>query len=233
MNQRLTRVALAALAGAALVSQLTACFPLVAGGAVMTGMVATDRRTSGAQVEDEGIELRAVNRLHEALGDGLHVNVTSYNRQVLLTGEATTAEAKQKAEQIVQRVENVRGVYNELVVGIASPLSDRSRDTLISGKVKASLVDARGLISNSFKVLTGCRRWCVCSRSSPKKSSRPRCPPRRRTPSRPRRAADRYRAPAGRLPGPRGPGPAFLFQRRRLIRLEVSQRRPPICCTSA
>lgn len=154
MNQRLTRVALAALAGAALVSQLTACFPLVAGGAVMTGMVATDRRTSGAQVEDEGIELRSVNRLHEALGDGLHVNVTSYNRRVLLTGEATTAEAKQKAEQIVQRVENVRGVYNELVVGIASPLSDRSRDTLISGKVKASLVDARDLISNSFKVVT-------------------------------------------------------------------------------
>src|SRR5688500_14310736 len=98
MNQGLKRVDLAALAGVALVSQLTACFPLVAGGAVMTGIVAADRRASGAQVEDEGIELRAVNGLHEALGDGLHVNVTSYNRQVLLIREVTMAEAKQKAE---------------------------------------------------------------------------------------------------------------------------------------
>ncbi|MBV8619923.1 MAG: BON domain-containing protein [Curvibacter sp.] len=154
MTSGLKRVALAALASAALATQLTACFPVVAGGAVMTGLMATDRRTSGTQVEDEGIELRAVNRVHDALGDGVHVNITSYNRKVLLTGEASTAEARQKTEEIVSHVENVQGVYNEMVVGLSSTLSERSSDTLISGKVKASLVDAHDLISNAFKVVT-------------------------------------------------------------------------------
>ncbi|MDD0812417.1 BON domain-containing protein [Curvibacter sp. RS43] len=172
MNSSFKRLTWAALTAAALASQLTGCFPLVAGGAVMTGFVATDRRTSGAQVEDEGIELRAVNRVHEALGDGVHLNVTSYNRQVLLTGEATTAEAKQKVEQIVSRVENVRGVHNEMVVGLPSSLSDRSNDALISGKVKASLVDARDLISNAFKVVTERRVVYLMGRVTQREANR-------------------------------------------------------------
>jgi osmotically-inducible protein OsmY len=102
----------------------------------------------------------------------VHVNVTSYNRQVLLTGEATTAEAKQKVEQIVSRVENVRGVHNEMVVGLPSSLSDRSNDALISGKVKASLVDARDLISNAFKVVTERRVVYLMGRVTQREANR-------------------------------------------------------------
>jgi osmotically-inducible protein OsmY len=154
MKSGLKRWALAAGASVLALTQLTGCFPLAAGGMVMTGMVMTDRRTSGTQVEDEGIELRSVSRINEALGDKVHFNVTSYNRRVLLTGEASTPQARDQLEQIVSKVENVRAVFNETVVGFSSSLSDRSSDTLISGKVKASLVDARDLVSSAFKVVT-------------------------------------------------------------------------------
>ncbi|MDF1485842.1 BON domain-containing protein [Ramlibacter sp. H39-3-26] len=151
---RLARAACAALAAAAAAGSLTACFPLVVGGAVATGLIATDRRTSGAQLEDQGIELRASNRLRETLGERAHINVTSFNRQVLLTGEVSAAQDRQTAEQTVARVENVRSIVNELVVAAPSSLGDRSNDTLISGKVKASFVDAKDLFSNAFKVVT-------------------------------------------------------------------------------
>ena len=154
MNSRLKRLACVALASAAMASQLTACFPLVAGGAVVGTMLATDRRTSGAQVEDEGIELRAVNRIRETLGDRVHVNVTSYNRQVLLTGEVPAAADRQQVEQIVLRVENVKAVVNELAVASHSTLSERSSDALVTGKVKTSLVDARDVFASAFKVVT-------------------------------------------------------------------------------
>ena len=154
MNSQLKRLACVALASAAMASQLTACFPLVAGGAVVGTMLATDRRTSGAQVEDEGIELRAVNRIRETLGDRVHVNVTSYNRQVLLTGEVPAAADRQQVEQIVLRVENVKAVVNELAVASHSTLSERSSDALVTGKVKTSLVDARDVFASAFKVVT-------------------------------------------------------------------------------
>lgn len=134
---------------------LSACVPLIVGGAMVGGgMVATDRRTSGTVVEDQGIELKAVVRIHDTFGDKVHVNVTSYNRQVLLTGEAPTAEDKARVEQIVQQVENVRNVLNELGVLGNSTLSQRSNDTLVSTRVKAALLEARDLFSNSFKVVT-------------------------------------------------------------------------------
>jgi osmotically-inducible protein OsmY len=117
-------------------------------------MVAVDRRTSGAQVEDETIELRGGSRLRGTLGDGAHVNITSYNRQVLLTGEVPSEQAKQQAEQIATRVENVKGVVNELGVMPPTNLMQRSSDTLLTGKVKASLVDDRNLSVSAFKVLT-------------------------------------------------------------------------------
>lgn len=138
----------AALLGGVL---LSGCAPLAVGGAVL---VATDRRTSGAQLEDEGIELRAGNRLREALGDRAHINVTSYNRQVLLTGEVPGAAERQQVEQIVARVENVRAIVNDLAVMGNSSLTQRSNDVLVTGKVKASLVDARDLFANAFKVVT-------------------------------------------------------------------------------
>lgn len=133
---------------------LTACFPLVMGGAVMTGLVATDRRTTGTVVEDEGIELRAASRIRENLGDRGHVNVTSYNRQVLLTGEVPSAQDKQLVEQIVAGVDNVRHVVNELSVLGNSTLTQRSSDSLVTGRVKAALVDAKDLYFNAFKITT-------------------------------------------------------------------------------
>lgn len=149
------RMTLALLAAASLGATLSACVPLVVGGAAVgTALVVTDRRTSGAQLEDEGIELRAANRLREAIGERGHINVTSYNRQVLLTGEVPSAQDKQTAEQVVSRVENARSIVNELAVQGASTLSQRSQDTFISGKVKASLVDAKDVQANAIKVVT-------------------------------------------------------------------------------
>ncbi|UDF37210.1 UNVERIFIED_ORG: BON domain-containing protein [Shinella sp. XGS7] len=140
-----------ALAAAALSS---ACAPLVVGGAMMgTALMATDRRTSGMQVEDQGIELKAANRLREQLGDRPHISVNSYNRIVLLTGEAPNEADRAAAERLVAQVENVGRVINEISVGFNSSLSSRSNDVLIAGKVKASLVDARDLISNAFYVV--------------------------------------------------------------------------------
>ena len=145
-----------ALASAVLLSgALTACIPLVIGGAAAGGsLVVTDRRTSGAQLEDEGIELRSSSRLRGNLVERAHINVTSYNRQVLLTGEVPTAEDKQLAGQTVTSVENVASVINELGVMGNSSLVQRSSDVLISGRVKAMLIDAADLYSNSFKVVT-------------------------------------------------------------------------------
>ena len=142
-------------AAALLMGSLTACVPLVIGGAAAGGsLVATDRRTSGAQLEDEGIELRGTSRIRGNLGERGHVNLTSYNRQVLLTGEVPTAQDKQLVEQIVSRVENVASVVNELVVAGNSSLAQRSSDTLITGRIKAQLIDAPDLFSNAFKVVT-------------------------------------------------------------------------------
>ncbi len=136
-------------------SLLAACAPLIVGGAVLGGtLVATDRRTSGAQLEDEGIELRALNRLREAFADRVHINATSYNRQVLLTGEVPTEADKQRAQEIASRVENVRSIVNELAVLGNATLTSRSSDALVTGRVKASFVDAKDLYANAFKVVT-------------------------------------------------------------------------------
>ena len=142
------------LAAAALAGGLSACVPLVMGGAAVGTLVAVDRRTSGTQLEDEGIELRSANRIKDTVGDKAHVNVTSFNRQVLLTGEAPTAKDREQIEAVVRGVDNVRGVVNELAVMPNSSLTSRSNDTLITGKVKASLVDAKDLSLNAFKVVT-------------------------------------------------------------------------------
>ncbi|MFY3383242.1 BON domain-containing protein [Paracidovorax sp. MALMAid1276] len=151
---RAQRVLCAALAASALVAGLTACAPLIVGGAVVGGVMAVDRRTAGTQVEDEGIELRASNRIREALGDRVHVNVTSYNRQVLLTGEVPNAQDRQSVEQIVGGVDNVRSVVNDLAVMPSTSLGQRSNDTFITGKVRASLVDAKDITATAFKVVT-------------------------------------------------------------------------------
>lgn len=148
------RLAFMLLLATGLVS-LTACVPLVVGGAVATGtMVATDRRTSGTVLEDNGIEVKANSRIASNLGERVHVNVTSYNRQVLLTGEVPSEQDKQLAEKVVSGVENVRSIVNELAVMGNATLTQRASDTLVSSRVKANLVDAKDLISNAFKITT-------------------------------------------------------------------------------
>jgi osmotically-inducible protein OsmY len=148
------KTALLALASLALAGGLSACAPLIIGGAAVGAMSMFDRRTSGAQVEDEGIELRGASRLRDALGDRSHFNITSYNRQVLLTGEVPNEQAKQTAEQVVAKVDNVKGVVNELTVMLNTSLAQRSNDTFITGKVKATLVDDKNLYVGAFKVVT-------------------------------------------------------------------------------
>lgn len=148
------RLALRLLLAASLAGSLSACLPLVIGGVAVGALVASDRRTSGTQLEDQTIELRASSRLRDALGDRAHINVTSYNRQVLLTGEAPDAAARQAAEQAVSKVDSVRSVVNEIAVMSPSTVTQRGNDVFITGKVKARLVDAKDLSVNAFKVVT-------------------------------------------------------------------------------
>ena len=141
--------------GVVLASSLTACVPLLMGGAfVGTGMVASDRRTSGSQLEDQGIELRAGSRITENVGERVHVNVTSYNRQVLLTGEVPNLQDKELVEKIVAGVDNVRNIVNELDVAGLSSISQRTSDSLVTGRAKAGLLDAKDLIASAFKLTT-------------------------------------------------------------------------------
>jgi osmotically-inducible protein OsmY len=151
---RFTRLAALSLATLMLGAGLSACAPLIVGGAVTSAFVATDRRTSGAQLEDQGIELRASNRLRDQIGSRGSISVTSYNRQVLLTGEVNTEQDKAQAERIVSGVENVRGVFNEIGVVPRASLTQLSADTVTTGRVKAALIDARDIIGSAFKVVT-------------------------------------------------------------------------------
>ena len=148
------RLTLALAAAATVAVSLSACLPLIAGGAVGGTLMAIDRRTSGAQVEDEGIELRSVGRIRENVMGDVHINVTSYNRQLLLTGEVPNEQTKQLVQQVVSQVDNVRSVVNELAVEPKSSLTTRSSDTIVTGKVKATLVDTPDLFANAFKVVT-------------------------------------------------------------------------------
>jgi osmotically-inducible protein OsmY len=152
----LLRTACAIAAAGVVALALPGCIPLVLGGAAVagTGLVVTDRRTAGTQLDDERIEQRASSTIKTYFGDRVHVNVTSYNRQVLLTGEAPTAEDRKRIEEYVARVENVRSVINEIGVMPNSTYSQRANDTLITGKVKASFVDAKDIYVNAFKVVT-------------------------------------------------------------------------------
>lgn len=153
MNKRwMTMTAVAVLTASA---ALTACAPLLVGGAVGTGVVvATDRRTTGMQVEDQGIELRARRAVREALGDRGRVIVNSFNRRVLITGTVPTQTDKALVARVVAQVENVREIVDELGVMGDPALSVRSSDTLITTRVKASFIDARDLSANAISVTT-------------------------------------------------------------------------------
>ncbi|MGK2899911.1 MAG: BON domain-containing protein [Burkholderiaceae bacterium] len=150
-SMRLTAL-LGALAAA---TALTACAPLLIGGAMVGGsMVAVDRRTSGAQIDDQTIELKGLKRVSDAIGDRGSVSLTSYNHVVLLTGTVASESDKAAVERAVGAIESVRSVVNELAIGAAASFGNRSSDTVLTGKVKASFVDAKDLQVNAFKVVT-------------------------------------------------------------------------------
>jgi osmotically-inducible protein OsmY len=154
MKRNLQSLVLSGAVLTAVLSSLSACAPLIVGGAVMTGVVATDRRTAGTQVEDESIEIKVASAVRQELGERVNLTVTSFNRKVLLSGEARSAADKERAEKLAQSQENVQSVVNDLAVMPTSSLTQLSKDTVTTGQVKAAFVDAKDLQVNAFKVVT-------------------------------------------------------------------------------
>ena len=145
----------ATLSLAAGATLLNGCIPLAITGVVATAQIATDRRTTGAQLDDEFIEDKAIAQISDRLKSDIHVNVTSYNGIALLTGEVPTEATKSDVAQIVRSMPKVRIVQNELVVGPTSRLSARTNDTFITSKVKARFVEAHSKFQiNHVKVVT-------------------------------------------------------------------------------
>lgn len=142
------------LAALALASQITACVPVVVGGAAAGGAIAADRRTSGVFVEDQNIEVKASHRIDDVVTDLSHVNVTSYKGNVLVTGEVPDEITKAKVGDTVKAVESVRNVTNELAIGPESSLSSRTNDSYITSKVKAQFVSENRFPANYVKVVT-------------------------------------------------------------------------------
>ncbi|MGZ0020015.1 BON domain-containing protein [Nitrosomonas sp. wSCUT-2] len=141
---------------------LLLCLPLLSGCPMYSlntapgsgSYIAEDRRTSGIIIEDEGIELKSARRIHQQFGDSVHVNVTSYNRVVLLTGEASSEELKQNIERVVMGVDNVRRIHNEIAVASMTSLASRSNDVLLTSKVKARFLAERKFHVGHVKIVT-------------------------------------------------------------------------------
>jgi osmotically-inducible protein OsmY len=140
--------------GSSLLASLSGCFGLIVGAGVAGAMSTVDRRTIGAQTEDKAINVKAEIKMNQIAGSNGHINVTSFNRKVLLTGEVRDEAMKQAAEREVRAIENVVSVINELEVSGASSYTSRSSDALITAKVKTSLVDMKTVSAVSFKVTT-------------------------------------------------------------------------------
>lgn len=149
------RLAALGLACGATVLATTACAPLLLGGAVAgAAMVSTDRRSTGTQLDDQTLELRGLTRARDIIGTNGHVNVTSYNRMVLITGEVAGEAERAAVARAVAGLDNVASVVNELVVAPNSTLQERSADSVLTGRVKASLVEAADIPAAAFKVVT-------------------------------------------------------------------------------
>lgn len=142
------------LAAVVLASQITACVPVVVGGAAAGGAMASDRRTTGVYIEDENIELKAVKNIADTLGEEAHVNVTSYKGNVLLTGEVPNENAKSKAESIAKATASVRNITNELTIGPKTSISSRANDSYLTSKIKTQFVSESRFAANVVKVVT-------------------------------------------------------------------------------
>jgi osmotically-inducible protein OsmY len=138
----------------ALGTQLTACVPVIVGGAVVGGSMAADRRTSGTYIEDQAIELKASKAIADILKEKVHANITSFNRQVLITGEVWDEASKKKAESLVKPIENVISIQNYLVVGPSSSLSTRSSDAYLTSKVKTNFLTENKFSAYYVKVVS-------------------------------------------------------------------------------
>jgi osmotically-inducible protein OsmY len=144
--------ALLALLG--LAPQLQGCVEMAVVGAGAAVLVANDRRSLGAQTEDKEIDLRAEHGINDRFGDKAHINVTSYNRNVLLTGEAPDAATKAQIESMVREIPNVRGVINEIQIAGVSAYTARANDSYLTSKVKARFIDNGSFSINQVKVVT-------------------------------------------------------------------------------
>ncbi|MBL8502428.1 MAG: BON domain-containing protein [Rhodocyclaceae bacterium] len=133
---------------------LQGCVPAVATGVGAGALMIVDRRTAETYLADEAIEIRSFNRINEKFGDKVHINVTSYNLKVLLTGEVPDEGIKAELEKAVAGIANVKGVVNEAQVGAVSGFQARSNDTYITSKVKARFIDANKFQANHVKVVT-------------------------------------------------------------------------------
>jgi osmotically-inducible protein OsmY len=148
------RVLTAAVLISATVSGLQGCAPVVVGGVVMGTLAASDRRTVATQATDKEIELKGEARVSKLVGDAGHVNINSYNRKALLTGEVRDEQMKAAVEREVSAVEGVQTIVNDLEIGGVSSFASRSNDAIITAKVKASFVDAKDIFANSYKITT-------------------------------------------------------------------------------
>ncbi|MDR3055665.1 MAG: BON domain-containing protein [Zoogloeaceae bacterium] len=143
-----------ALALAATLPLLQGCFGIALVGATTGALAVSDRRSIGAQTDDQAIELKASARLSPSLKKVSHLNFTSYNRRVLLTGEVPNETVKAQVAEEVSRIENVQGIYNELIIAGNSSLASRSSDSYVTSKVKARFIDAEAFSANHVKVVT-------------------------------------------------------------------------------
>jgi osmotically-inducible protein OsmY len=142
------------MAGALLALSLQGCVEMVLGTAVVGAIAATDRRTVGAQADDTAITVKAEARIPSLVGDAGHVNIASFNRKVLITGEVRDQATRDAVEREISGIAGVQGVVNELDVAGRSNYTSRGNDSLITGKVKASFVDTSGLSASAIKVVT-------------------------------------------------------------------------------
>ncbi len=154
MHLNTKKITLSLILSATLITHFTACVPVVVGGAAAGGAMAADRRTSGIYIEDENIELKALKLMETNLGEHAHVNVTSYNRNVLLTGEVPTAESKTKAESLVKEITNIRNMTNEIAISPKSSIGSRSNDSYLTSKIKTKFVTENKFPANYVKVVT-------------------------------------------------------------------------------
>lgn len=134
---------------------LSACVPLLVGGAATTtAVIATDRRTSGMQLTDKNIAIRTENRIGEEFKDTVRINALSYNQRVLLTGEAPTLAAKERAGAIAKGVPDVKSVLNEVAIAPPVAFSTRANDTWITSKVRTELLTTKNVPSSTIDITT-------------------------------------------------------------------------------